>query len=128
MMDDQNTDAMPVSKLFESADDFVIAGIAVRLTANLANFLHGIYDDEFAIGMLVYEEFKLFVKPISDFARCRCEIETAAVLHAVHHEHTVLDSLIIVLQRKIQHRSLMHFVIPQLFSCADVICNLRYQE
>ena len=101
MVDDQNTDAMLVGKLFEPADDFIIAGVAVCLTANLTDFLHGVYDDELGVGMLVYKELKLFIQTVSDFICRRCEVEIAAVLHTVHHKHSALDSLIIVLQCEI---------------------------
>ena len=128
MVDGQNTDAMLVGELLQLADDFIIAGVTVSLAADLTDFLHGVYDDELGVGMLIHKELKLFVQTVSDFiCRC-CEVEIAAVLHAVHHKHSALDSLIIVLQCEIQHRSLMHFVVPQLFACADVICDLCHQE
>ena len=128
MVNGQNTDAVLVGELLQLADDFIIAGVTVSLAANLSDFLHRVNDNELGIGMLIHKELKLFVQAVSDFVCRCCEVEIAAVLYAVHHKHTALDSLVIVLQCEIQYRSLMHFVVPQLFACADVICDLCHQE
>ena len=114
MVDGQNTDAVLVCELLQLADDFIIAGVAACLAANLTDFLHRVYDDELGVWMLIHKELKLFVQTVSDFICRRCEVELVAVLYAVHHKHTALDSLVIVLKSKVEYRALVDFIFPQL--------------
>ena len=74
VVNDENTDTMPVRKLLESADDVIIAGIAVSFTADLTDFLHCINDDELSVVVLTDKEVKLLIKPISDFVCRRCKV------------------------------------------------------
>ena len=74
MVDSQDTDTVLVGKLLELADDLIIAGVAVRLAADFPDFLHGINDNEFGVGMLPYEVFKLFVQSVSNLARSGCKV------------------------------------------------------
>ena len=78
--------------------------------------------------MLAHEILKLLVQPISNFASSGCKVQPVGVVDAVHHEHTALDALKIVLQGKVQHRTGMDFVVPQRFAGADMIGNLRHQK
>ena len=43
-------------------------------------------------------------------------------------KHSTLDSLEIILQCKVQNRTLMDFIAPQPLPCADMIGKLRYQK
>ena len=43
-------------------------------------------------------------------------------------KHSTLDSLEIILQCKIQNRTLMDFIAPQPLPCADMVGKLRYQK
>ena len=92
-MNGQNTDPVLISKLLDSADDLIVAGIAVCFTANLTDLLHSVNDDEIGVGMFPHEVFKLFVQPVSDLARRSCKVQPVDVVDAVHHEHPALDSL-----------------------------------
>lgn len=112
MVDDENTDAMPVCELLEPADDFIIAGVAVSLTTDFTDFLHGINYDELGIGMLPDKEIKLFIESVADLICHRCKVEFFTILHAVHHKHSALDSLVIVLQSKVEYRTLVDFIFP----------------
>ena len=49
-MDNQNANPFCVGQLFQLADYFIIAGVAVGLTAGFANFLQGVNDDEIGVG------------------------------------------------------------------------------
>ena len=97
MVDSQNTDAVSVGKLLELADDFIITGIAVRLTADFSDFLHGVDDNEFGVGMLAHKVLKLLVQPVSDLARRSCKVQPVSVVDPVHHKHPALDALKIIL-------------------------------
>ena len=74
VVDSQDTDAVLVGKLLEPTDDLIIAGVAVRLAADLADFLHGVNDNEFGVGMFPHEVLKLLVQPVSNLARRGCSI------------------------------------------------------
>ena len=128
MVNSQNADAVLVGKLLEPTDDLIIAGVAVRLAADFPDFLHGVNDNESGVGMLPHKTLKLLVQPVSNLARRGCKVQPVGVVDAVHHEHTALDALKIVLQGKVQHRTGMDFVVPQRFAGADMIGNLRHQK
>ena len=128
MVDGQHTNAVPVCELLEPADDFIITGIAVSLAARFTDFLHGVNDNELGIRMLPHEVFKLLIKTVPHLiCRC-CKMKIICVLHAIHHKHPALDALEIILQRQIQHRSLMDSILPELLPCADMIGKLRHKE
>ena len=78
--------------------------------------------------MFLYEILKLLVKTVSDFVCCRCKMQAGSIRHAVHHKHSTLDSLEIILQRKVQNRTLVDFIAPQPLPCADMVGKLRYQK
>ena len=103
VVNSQNADAVLVGKLLEPTDDLIIAGVAVRLAADLADFLHGVNDNEFGVGMFPHDVLKLLVQPVSNLACRSCKVQPVGVVDAVHHEHTALDALKIILQRKVQH-------------------------
>ena len=92
---------MPVCKTLEFADDLIVAGVAVCFAADLPDFLHGVDDNEFGVGVFPHEILKLFVQPVSDFVCCRCKMQAGGIRHAVHHKHPALDSLEIILQREV---------------------------
>ena len=119
---------MIIGKLLEPADDLIIAGVAVRLAADIADFLHGVDDNEFGVGVFPHEILKLLVQPVSDLARSGCKVQPIGVVDAVHHKHPALDTLKIVLQGKVQHRTGVDFVAPQPLPCADMVGKLRYQK
>lgn len=50
VVDCQDADPVLVGKLLEPADDLIVGGIAVSLTAHLPDFLKGIHDDELGSG------------------------------------------------------------------------------
>ena len=128
VMDGQNADAVLVGKLLEPTDDLIIAGVAVCFTADLADFLHGVDDNEFGVGVLPHEILKLFVQSISDLSRSGCKVQTVGVVDPVHHEHSTLDALKIIFQGKVQYRAGMDFAAPQRLAGADMIGDLRHQK
>ena len=101
MVNSQNADAVLVGKLLEPTDDLIVACIAVCLAADLADFLHGVDDNEPGVGVFPHEVLKLLVQPVSNLARSGCKVQPVGVVDAVHHEHTALDALKIVLQGKV---------------------------
>ena len=100
-MNGNDANAVSVRKTLELADDLIVAGVAVRLASGFSDFLHGVNDNEFGVGMLTHKIFKLFVKTVSDFVCCRCKMQAGGIRHAVHHKHPALDSLEIILQREV---------------------------
>ena len=119
---------MLVGKLLEPTDDLIIAGVAVCLAADLTDFLHGVNDNEPGVGVFPHEILKLFVQPVSNLACRSCKVQPVGVVDTVHHEHSTLDALKIVLQRKVQHRAGMDFAAPQSFARADMIGDLRHKK
>jgi len=126
VVDGQNADAVLVGKLLEPTDDLIIAGVAVCFAADLTDFLHGVDDNEFGVGVLPHEILKLFVQSISDLSRSGCKVQPVGVVDAVHHEHTALDALKIIFQGKVQHRAGVDFIAPQRLASADMIGDLRH--
>ena len=119
---------MLVGKLLELTDDLIIAGVAVCLATDLTDFLHGVNDNEPGVGVFPHEILKLFVQPVSNLACRSCKVQPVGVVDTVHHEHSTLDALKIVLQRKVQHRAGMDFAAPQSFARADMIGDLRHKK
>ena len=50
MVDNQNTDAIPISKLLQLADYLIVAGVAVTVIRSLTDFLQGIHNNQLGIG------------------------------------------------------------------------------
>ena len=127
-MNGNDANAVPVRKTLELSDDLIVAGVAVSLASGLPNLLHGVNDNQLRVGVFLYEILKLLVKNVSDFVCCRCKMQAGGIRHAVHHKHPTLDSLEIILQCKVQNRTLMDFIAPQPSPCADMVGKLRYQK
>lgn len=68
VMDGQNTDPVLISKLLDSADNLIVAGIAVRFAAYLTDLLHSVNDDEIGVRVLLHEILQLFIQPISNLS------------------------------------------------------------
>ena len=128
VMDGNDANAVSVRKTLELSDDLIVAGVAVSLASGLPNLLHGVNDNQLRVGVFLYEILKLLVKTVSDFVCCRCKMQAGGIRHAVHHKHPALDSLEIILQCKVQNRTLMDFIAPQPLPCADMVGKLRYQK
>ena len=60
-MNDQDADAMSVSKLFQLADHLIVAGIAVTIAHCLPDFLQGIHDNQLGITVFPNKLFQLFI-------------------------------------------------------------------
>ena len=60
-MNGQNTDTVLISKLLDSADDLIVAGITVRFAAYLTDLLHSVNDDEISVRVLLHEVLQLFI-------------------------------------------------------------------
>ena len=85
MVDGQNTDPVLISKLLDSADDLIVAGVAVSLASGLPNLLHGVNDNQLRVGVFLYEILKLLVKTVSDFvaavAKCTAVSATPYIIN-----------------------------------------------
>ena len=127
-MNGQNTDTVLISKLLDSADDLIVAGITVRFAAYITDFLHSINDDEIGVRVLLHEVLQLFIQPIPNLSGGGGEVEVGGIVHAVHHKHPALDTLKIIFQRKVKHRPLMDFISPQILPDADMVGDLSHQE
>ena len=66
MVDDQNADAIPISKLLQLADYLIIAGVAVTIAHCLPDFLQGIYNNESGVTVFPDELFQLFIQATAD--------------------------------------------------------------
>ena len=128
VVDGQHTDTMLICELLDPADDLIVAYVAVCLIANLSNLLHGVNDDELGIRVLPHEIFQLFVQSVPNFPGNGGKVEIGGIIHAVHHKHPTLDALEIILQRKVQNRSLMDLVTSQILPGTDMVGNLGHQE
>ena len=127
-MDGQNTDTVLISKLLDSADDFIVAGITVRFTAYLTDLLHSVNDDEIGVRVLLHEILQLFIQPIPNLSGGGGEVEVGGIVHTVHHKHPALNTLKIIFQRKVKYRPLMDFISPQILPGTDMVGNLSHQE
>ena len=78
--------------------------------------------------MLPDEPFKLLIKSCAELLCIYCKMEVIRSLYAEHTGHTLLQSLIIILQRKVKNRTLVDFIIPERLSGADVIGKLRHEK
>ena len=128
MMDGQNTDPVLISKLLDSADNLIVAGIAVRFAAYLTDLLHSVNDDEIGVRVLLHEILQPFIQPISNLSSGGGEVEVGGIVHTVHHKHPALDTLKIIFQRKVKYRPLMDFISPQILPGTDMVGNLSHQE
>ena len=68
MVDGQHTDTVLIGKLLNLANDFIITGVAVRLSTNFPNLLHGINNNEIGVRVFSYEVFQLFIQSISNLS------------------------------------------------------------
>ena len=128
VVDGQHADTVLICKLFELADDLIVAGVAVRFAAHLPDFLHGVNDNEFGVRVFPHEVFQLLVQTVSDFSGSGGKMEIRGIVYAIHHKHPVLDALEVILQRKVEDGSLVDFAAPQLLPGADMVGNLRHQK
>ena len=90
MVDDQDADAISVSKFLQLADHLIVAGVAVTVTHRLPDFLQGIHDNEFDIAVFPNKLFQLFIQAAADHFSVGGEVEGACPLHAEHTEHPAL--------------------------------------
>ena len=90
MVDNQDTDAISVSKLLQLANHLIVAGIAVAVAHCLPDFLQGIHDNELGITVFPDELFQLFIQATADHFSVRGEVKGACPLHSKHAEHPAL--------------------------------------
>ena len=128
VVDNQDADAISVSKLLQLADHFIVAGIAVTVAYRFPDFLQGIHDNEFGIAVFPNELFQLFIQATADHFSVGGEVEGACPLHSEHSEHPVLQTALVIFQSKIEDGSLVDFVAPQVLPGTDMVGDLRHQE
>ena len=128
VVDGQHADTVLICKLLELAHDLVVAGVAVRFAAHFPDFLHGVDDNELGVRVFLHEVFQLFVQTVPNFPGGGGEVQIRGIVHAIHHKHSVLDALEVILQREVEDCSLVDFATPQLLPGADMVGNLRHQK
>ena len=128
MVNSQHTNTMLIGKLLDSANDFIIAGVAVCLSANLSNLLHGIDDNEIGVRVLPHEVFQLFIQSISNPSGSSSKVKVGCILYTVHHKHAALDTLKIIFQCKVEDCSLMDFIAPQILPGTDMVGDLSHHK
>ena len=128
MVDGQHTDTVLIGKLLNLANDFIITGVAVRLSTNFPNLLHGINNNEIGVRVFSYEVFQLFIQSISNLSGSSGKVKVGCILYTVHHKHTALDTLKIIFQRKVEDCSLMDFIFPQILSGTDMVGDLSHHK
>ena len=102
--------------------------LRVCLAAHLPDLLYGVDDDKLGVRVLPHEVLQLFVQSVADFPGSGGEVEISGIVHAIHHKHPALDALKIIFQRKVEYRSLMDLVAPQILPGADMVSDLGHQE
>ena len=90
MVDDQDADAIPISKLLQLADHLIVAGVAVTVAHRLPDFLQGIHDNQLGITVFPNELFQLFIQATADHLSVGGKVEGACPLHSEHTEHPAL--------------------------------------
>ena len=90
VVDDQDADAISVSKLLQLADHLIVAGVAVTVAHCLTDFLQGIHDNELGITVFPDELFQLFIQAAAEHLGAGSEVEGAYPLYAKHTEHPAL--------------------------------------
>ena len=97
----EQADAIPVGKLLHPAHDVIIVCIAVSIGADLSDLLQGVDDNEPGVRMFADELFELLVKPRPELLCVHGKEQVVCTLNAEHTGHSLLQSLIIVLQGKV---------------------------
>ena len=124
----QKADSIFVSELLQPADDFIIAGVAVRLSADLPNFLKGIHDYQSCVRMLFEKQLQLIFQTAPDLLCAGGKVEFLCAVHSEHPEHPILQPLVIVLQSQIEDCAFVNGIIPQRLPGADVVSKLGNQK
>ncbi len=86
VMHQQESDASLIGKVFQLANDFLITGIAVLITAGFSDFLQSVNDNQPGIFVLRNEAIQLFVKPCTELLGTSCKVEVICALHSEHTE------------------------------------------
>ena len=61
VVDNQDADAISVSKLLQLADHLIVAGVAITIAHCLPDFLQGIHDNQLGITVFPNKLFQLFI-------------------------------------------------------------------
>ena len=128
VMHQDQTQSAAIGKAFQPGNDIVVAGVAVRFAADLTNLLQGIDDNEPGIRVLANKTLQLLVQSFPKLSRSCSKKELIRDFHIEHLIHPALETLVIILQRQIQNRSLPHRVIPERCPGTDMVGELRDQE
>ena len=62
VVDNQDTDAMSVSKLLQLADYLIVAGVAVTVAHRFPDFLQGIHNNQLGVTVFPDKLFQLFIQ------------------------------------------------------------------
>ena len=107
------------------------AGIGASLVAHIKNTrtpLKSIYDNQFCIGVFIHKSCKLFIKSISKLTRRNREVQIIRTFCSEHPVQSFLQSVVIIFESKVQHRSFSYIIIPKRYACTDVICKLCHKK
>ena len=119
---------MPVRKFLHLANNDIIIGVAVSLTADFTDFLQSIDNNKLCIRVLPHELFKLLIETVSYLFGIDGKVKIIRSFHAEHTEHTLLQTLVIIFKGKVQYRTLLYLVIPEHLSHTDVISELCHKK
>ena len=123
-MHQQQADSVFVSELFQLADDFIIAGVAVSVTAQLTHLLQRVHDYQSCVRMLFEKQLQLIFQTAADLFGAGGKVEFFCAVHSKHTEHPILQPFVIIFQRKIEDGTFPDGVIPQRLTGADVVSKL----
>ena len=128
MVDDQDANAISVSKLLQLADHLIVAGVAVTIAYRLSDLLQGIHDNQSGVTVLPDKLFQLFIQTTTNHLSIGGKVEGACPLYSEHAEHPALQPALIIFQSKIEDSPLMDLVAPQVLPGTDMVGKLRHQE
>ena len=77
---------------------------------------------------LVYEFSELVLQSFIEMSGIGGKVQFLRTVRSEHAVHTALEPLVVVLQREIQHRSLVHLITPKRQAGAHMKRELRHEK
>ena len=111
-MHEHQADVILISKVLQLCDNFVIAGVTVRIAADFPYFLQRVDNDKRRVLMLSDEAGKLLIQTFADLICLNGKIEPVRFRCAEHPVEPFLQSPVIIFECEVQHRSAPHRILP----------------
>lgn len=128
VVNDQDADAISVSKLLQLSDYLIVAGIAVAVARRFPNFLQDIHNNKFGVTVFPDELFQLFIQAtaiiLALVAKCRELVPSTPNIRNIRR----CKRLSSILQRQVENSPLMGLVAPQVLPGTDMVGDLHHQE